>query len=136
MILRITNKDIPSISELMGIFFGKQSEEFIKANVSIDQYLCLIMKLPVGKLVIKVELEAQNGGVMADIVEAKALGLSIFGVVRNKANDFLFNFLNNQKTLLHCERVDGNIFIKVNNVEFNQIGVSGEILQCGFKINL
>ena len=51
-----------------------------------------------------------------NIVEAKIVGLSLFGIVRAKANSIIMGLLS-KYSFLHVTRVQGNISIEIDSIK-------------------
>jgi hypothetical protein len=143
MKLRLDDSDIAWIGELLGTLFDPNGEagiqSFIQTGLSLKDFLYIKTKISLGNVVLKCSLDVDKdeNGVIFNIVGASLSGISWFGVVRNKANNFIFDSVNKkfQGQKVKCERSKGNLLFKVDHVVFNLAGTVGDSLLLDFNLD-
>ena len=104
--------------DIIGLFsFLNVDSASINQCLDIKDFIIIQKTLPIGSATIEISFSTINGSLILNIVDAKVLGNSMFGLVRKFAGEFIISFLNNYKFIKTIKNKGGNI--EINSPYFN-----------------
>lgn len=136
MTVILSNADIPTLAEII----GGLSKEFAPLADLLNQTkladgVVLDKKILAGSASIEIKVSSHQGGARLDVSTAKVFGLSGFGLIRKLTNNILLAKLSLFPKIVSVEKIEGDLLVKLNRVQIDDVVIAGGILTLQGKIN-